>query len=122
MDDPNLTELRALADQLRATIAEMDERIEARARQLVEEWANSGDATALLGEARQRIEQAGEAMRQEMITHVRARPDLYPEPDASRACELLAGMPAWMWTNSAASLFSDIMERDRKQAEGERRG
>jgi predicted nucleic acid-binding Zn-ribbon protein len=91
-----IAELQALADQLRATIAELDERIEARAQQIAAERPAVGDARDHFDEAMNQIELAGEAWRQDMMRRV-------PE-----GADHVAGISAATFTSSAAQLLHEI--------------
>jgi predicted nucleic acid-binding Zn-ribbon protein len=91
-----IAELQALADQLRATLAQLDERIEARAQQIAAERPAVGDARDHFNEAMNQIELAGEAWRQDMMRRV-------PE-----AADHVALMSAATFTSSAAHLLHEI--------------
>lgn len=107
-NDPDITELRALADQLRAAIAELDERIEARAQQIADKRHTVGDARDHFNEAMNQIELAGEAWRQDLMRRV-------PE-----GAHHVAGMSAATFTASAAQLLHETCSnayKDQKRAE-----
>jgi predicted nucleic acid-binding Zn-ribbon protein len=103
-----IAELQAIADQLRATIAEMDERIEARAQQIAAERHTVGDARDHFNEAMNQIELVGEAWRQDMMRRV-------PE-----GADFVAGMSAATFTSSAAQMLHEICSEaynDQKRGE-----
>ncbi|NUW45565.1 hypothetical protein [Nonomuraea rhodomycinica] len=104
VDRDPMAEAAALAETLRETIANLDARIEERACAIAAEQGHAGGD--LFAPVRKSLEQAGEAMRRELMEKV---------GDAPGAREFIAGLPAAHWTYSATDLFFEIWQHKQRQ-------
>lgn len=113
MANDDLAEATELAETLRATIANMDTRIEERARQILAERRPTTMQRAIQ-EALEKIEVVGEMMRQDLLDHTTAD---------EQGKDFIRSRPTETWKTSAAKLLLDICEDEYQQhKEREQRG